>query len=170
MTVESLTPESVKDLAEGEEHKTATDNHSGIIITLGGELYGFIKNKKLGYIFESSATYKFKGNLPKRMPDLSFVSHEKWPSYQNTEITAIPDLVVEVVSTNDTVAELYEKISHYQVVGVKVIWIVNPFSQNVEIFRLEDALTPEVLNKHKELVGEGLLAGFKLPVATLFAS
>jgi Uma2 family endonuclease len=154
--------------AEGETKKMASGLHSAIIVRLGWRLGPFVDERKLGYVLESSATYNFKDNPPKRQPDLSFISLEKMPTLPDEELTLVPDLVVEVVSKNDTFYEVEKKVQHYQQVGVKLIWVIHPVSQTVGVYRLVNGLLPQVIGIAGELDGEDVLPGFKLPVRTLF--
>lgn len=56
----------------------------------------------------------------------------------------------------------------YQEAGVKLIWVVRPASQTVEVFRLSAGLRSQRLTVEDELEGEEVLAGFKLSLKTLF--
>ena len=46
-----------------------------------------------------------------------------------------PDLAVEVVSPNDSADELEEKLDDYQKAGVPLVWVVNPSSHTVMVYR-----------------------------------
>ncbi len=155
---------------EGEEtKKTASGLHSAIIMKLGSRLAVYIEDNKLGYAFESSATYDFNDGQPKRLPDASFVSFANMPVRPaDTELTAIPDLALEVVSKNDTVYEVLAKVLQYQQAGVRLIWIVYPPSQTVSIYRQATGLVEEAIGINGELDGEEVLPGFKLAVRSLF--
>jgi Uma2 family endonuclease len=51
-----------------------------------------------------------------------------------------PDLVVEVVSPNDTAYELEDKLADYQKVGVPLIWVINPNSRTVRVHRSDGSV------------------------------
>ena len=85
---------------------------------------------------------------------------------ETTLIDGVPTLAVEILSPNDTVEEIHEKIMLYQTSGVPLIWIINPYSRMVTVHR-PDA-EPESFNVRQELSGEPHLPGFRVPVARLF--
>jgi Uma2 family endonuclease len=168
MAVELLVPESAAGLAEEEEEKMASGSHSGISAKLGRRLGVFAEEHRLGHVLDARATYNFKDNQPKRMPDVSFIPYEKLRKLRNQELTVAPDLAVEVVSNNDVAFEINQKIVQYQNAGVKLIWIIYPDVQSVHVFRLLDRGRGEIRNNEDELDGESILPGFKLPINDLF--
>lgn len=168
MTVELLTSQSSIALLEGEELKMVSGSHGGVGAKLTRYLDEFAEDKDLGHVVNATTTYNFKDGKPKRMPDASFIPFEKLAELPNEELTVVPDLVAEVVSTNDTAFEIYEKISHYQSAGVKLIWIIYPVNQSVHVFRLAEGSKDEMKSLLDDLDGENILPGFKLPIKKLF--
>ena len=151
-----------------EPEKMASGLHGAISMLLGSYLVQHVRPKKLGHVLDSATTYSFKDFPPKRQPDVSFVSIEKMPVPLDEELTFAPDLAVEVVSKNDAVYEVEQKVMHYLQVGVRLIWVVRPLSKIVEVYRLQDGFVPQLVRPEGELDGETVLPGFKLPVAALF--
>ena len=90
------------------------------------------------------------------------------PVVRDQNATAIPDLVVEVVSKNDTFYDNIAKLKQYQKAGVKLIWIVYPFAEKVAVYRLAKGLLAQELGTADELDGEDVLPGFKLEVGKIF--
>jgi Uma2 family endonuclease len=131
------------DLDEGEEQKRASGLHGYIGSILNQVIGHHVRTHKLGFVFESSTTYNFKDNRPKRQPDVSFVSKAKLSYPKDTELDVPPDLAVEIVSRNDTFYEIETKLIQYQAVGVKLIWLISPLSQTVLVYRLGNGLTPQ---------------------------
>lgn len=153
---------------EGDSKKMASGLHSVISGRVFRHLSNFVEDQKPGYVMESSATYDFKDGLPKRQPDVSFAPLSKMPTPIDDDLTFAPDLVVEVVSKNDTDYEIERKVSHYQQVGVRLIWVVHPVSQTVGGYSLANGLVPQIISVIGELDGEDVLPGFKLAVKVLF--
>jgi Uma2 family endonuclease len=85
---------------------------------------------------------------------------------ETTLIDGIPTLAVEILSPNDTVEEIHEKITIYQTAGVPLIWIINPYDRTVMMYRPNRE--PVSFNAEQELSGEAHLPGFLVPVAHLF--
>lgn len=85
---------------------------------------------------------------------------------ETTLIEGVPTLAVEILSPNDTVEEIHEKIRIYQSAGVPLIWVLNPYDRMVIVYR--PGAEPDSFNIHQELSGEPHLPGFRVPVARLF--
>ena len=85
---------------------------------------------------------------------------------ETTLIEGVPTLAVEILSPNDTIEEIHEKIRVYQSAGVPLLWILNPYDHTVTVYRPDGKL--EWFNVHQELSGEPHLPGFRVPVARLF--
>jgi Uma2 family endonuclease len=77
-----------------------------------------------------------------------------------------PDLVVEVVSPNETVYELEEKLADYESVRVPLIWVINPKSRTLRIQRADG--TGGSLREDEELSGENVIPGFRCPIREIF--
>jgi Uma2 family endonuclease len=78
-----------------------------------------------------------------------------------------PTLAVEILSPKNEVESIEEKIRVYREFGVKLVWIVNPYSETVPAFRPKDA--PEFFNAESALTAAGVLPGVRVAVAELFA-
>jgi Uma2 family endonuclease len=171
MTIEMLEPDLEQSETQevGEDgKKMASGRHSGISMLLGIYLGTHVINHNLGYVLDSSALYDFKDEQPKRQPDVSFISLEKLPELPDETLTVAPDLAVEVVSKNDTAYQIETKVMQYQQAGVRLIWIIYPISQSVDVYHLESGLMLKRFMGEAELDGEDVIPGFKLPVKKLF--
>lgn len=86
----------------------------------------------------------------------------------DTMITdGVPVLAVEILSPDDTLEEISEKIDEYLSAGFPMVWIVDPHDRTVTIYRPDQE--PETVNARQELSGEPHLPGFCTAVAELFA-
>jgi Uma2 family endonuclease len=77
----------------------------------------------------------------------------------------VPDLVVEVVSPNDTVYELEEKLDDYRKVNVPLVWVINPNSRMVRVHRANGSVSD--LHENDELSGEHVIPGFRCPITDI---
>ncbi len=84
-----------------------------------------------------------------------------------TLLDGVPVLAVEILSPNNTVEEIDEKIDEYLEAGVPLVWIVDTRDRTVTIYR--PGQEPEFVNARQELSGEPELTGFRVRVADLFA-
>lgn len=78
----------------------------------------------------------------------------------------VPDLAVEIVSPNDLVEKLFEKIDEYFALGVKQVWVVSPSVEKVYVY--ESPAKARILTAADVLDGGALLPGFRLKIAELF--
>jgi Uma2 family endonuclease len=134
-------------------------------ITLGGELYLWNKQNRLGYVFSSSTIFKLPGGGD-RSPDAAWVESSRWqaltPEQRQTFPPIAPDFVIELRSRTDSLTSLQEKMQEYLDSGVRLGWLFNPQDQEVEVYRL--GADKQVYDLPVELSGEDVLSGFILPV------
>jgi Uma2 family endonuclease len=102
-----------------------------------------------------------------RRPDISFVATARLAGVEKTgHVTIAPDLAIEVVSPNDKIYELDEKLDDYRKAGVKLVWIVDPKARTV---RVRPLTGPTIeLEETDILKGEPVLPGFAVAVSGLF--
>jgi Uma2 family endonuclease len=106
------------------------------------------------------------GNV--RSPDVCYVSSEKLPGGVSPETfgEVVPDLVVEVLSPGDRMRYVADKIGEYVEAGVPLIWLVDPRSRSVTVYRsLTDT---EHLEESATICADPVLSGFEVKVAELF--
>ena len=142
--------------------------HGAIGIRLGRYLDAHVEEKGLGIVCNSQTTYRFVGQKPNRLPDLSFVSRGRLPQRIDQNADFAPDLAVEVLSKGDEVSEVDKKVLQYQRSGVKLVWIVHPVIQAMDVYRLKDGMKLQRLLKEDELDGEDVIPEFRLKVSRLF--
>ena len=140
---------------------------SGELMFLIGKV---IRAGNLGHIFPPDAMYQCFPLKPKsvRKPDVSFVRSGRFPNNRPPRgiIYLVPDLVVEVISPNDTYYDVEDKLNDYLLVKVPLIWVVNPDCRTVHTY-LADG-TVRRYTAEEELPGEPLFPGFRVRVADLF--
>lgn len=78
----------------------------------------------------------------------------------------MPDVIVEIMSPDESIDELREKAKYYLKNGARLVILTFPKQKIVEVCRL-DAPT-EMLTVEDTLEGYDVLPGFALPVAKLF--
>jgi Uma2 family endonuclease len=102
-----------------------------------------------------------------RAPDMAFIARERLPEKLSPKWSEIiPDLILEVVSPNDTEEAVKEKIGEWLAAGVRLAWLVSPRARTVRVYRsLEDS---HVLTEADTLDGGDVAPGFSLPVARVF--
>ena len=143
---------------------------SAIVAVLNQFLGTFARTQRLGRVVaEMIYRIDLTKNLQRR-PDVSFVSHARWPYNRRVPDVAawdiVPDLAIEVVGPTNTAFEVQRKIHEYFDAGVSQVWIIYHPQQEVHVFASMNRI--EVLQLGQDLDGGNLLPGFRLPLATLF--
>lgn len=80
----------------------------------------------------------------------------------------IPELIVEVASTNDRRRALPGKLNAYRGMGVREIWVVDPDARHVLQF-VASAEAPRTLSGRQKLSGREFLTDLDVEVESLFA-
>ena len=143
--------------------------HGYVCSILVMALMNYILPKKLGVILDSSTAFTMK-NGNKRSPDISFISKEKLLGLEELPdgfLDGAPDLAIEVLSPNNTIAEIDQKVVEYFENGSRLVWVINLKQHYVLVYR--SAQEPDRLLKQSDaLDGEDVIAGFTMPLTELF--
>jgi Uma2 family endonuclease len=101
--------------------------------------------------------------------DAIFLTQDQLPVRRSREgyLETIPALIAEVRSKNDTDAEVAEKVASYLAAGARVVWVADPRQQTVTVHRPDQSQVE--LGAGDTLTAEGIIPGFAVPVAELFA-
>jgi Uma2 family endonuclease len=160
------------ELIDGELKERRVSALSNLIaLEIGTILRIHCRQHNSGWLFACELGYRcfpWKPNKVRRA-DVSFIRYERysWEQLSADGFTTIPpDLAVEVVSPNDFVYELEEKVEEYLRAGVRLVWVVLPDIRAVHVYRADG--TTGRFREHDELSGEDVLPGFRCKVIDLF--
>jgi Uma2 family endonuclease len=116
-----------------------------------------------GIAFDSSTGFKLP-NGADRSPDASWIKLKRWDALTQEEKQKFPpicpDFVVELLSPSDSLKVAQEKMREYIDNGVRLGWLINRKSREVEIYRIGQEV--EVLGSPVSLSGEDVLPRFVL--------
>ena len=142
--------------------------HGGIGSFLGGLLAIHVRQCKLGIVCDSSTAFTLKsGN--KRSPDVSFVAKNRLQGLKRPPrgfFQGSPDLAVEILSPNNTVEEIHEKIVEYFENDTCLVWVIHPDEKYVLVYHFPEP--DRLLRPDDALDGEAIVPGFSVTVAELF--
>jgi Uma2 family endonuclease len=142
--------------------------HGYLALTLGYFLTGFVRSHRLGVTCDSSTAFKMKtGN--KRSPDLAFIARERLQGLKRLPkgfFEGAPDLAVEIISPNNTFAEIHNKLVEYFDNGSRLVWVILPDEESVLVYH--QPKPSKLLQVKDSLDGEQVLPGFQLPLMELF--
>jgi Uma2 family endonuclease len=129
----------------------------------------YLDENDLGELAGVDGTLRLMPRLV-RIPDLSFISHDRAAQCRNPDAQIpdlTPDLVVEVLSKGNTPGEMTRKLKEYFFCGVALVWLVDPRRRTVQVSTAPDQSV--LLTEEQELTGEPVLPGFRVSVARIFA-
>jgi Uma2 family endonuclease len=146
----------------------ADSEHGFIGFNLGAELRTFVRQKKLGWVIGGETGIYIRRNPDRiRGADIVFVSKEKLPNLPIGFLDVAPELVIGIISPSDRWQDVRDKLADYFSIGIGQVWVVEPANRTVLVYR---SLTDiQEFGEEDTLSGEGMLEGFKLVVAELFA-
>src|SRR6266478_4758128 len=104
-----------------------------LIIALGN----FVSKHRLGALLDSSTGFwMFNRNC--RAPDVSLVPRVRLAALgfkpnEKRFFPGAPDLAVEILSPNNTRAEIDERLRDFFASGTRLAWIINPETECVEV-------------------------------------
>ena len=123
-----------------------------------------------GKSFDSSVLFTLP-NGAKRGPDASWISSDRWESVPKPDrerfASICPDFVIELLSPSDRLSILQAKMDEYVLNGIKLGWLIDPFSRTVHVYTPSNA--PQVLDAPLQVYGEPVLGGFVLEMKEIWA-
>ncbi|MGL5063746.1 MAG: Uma2 family endonuclease [Microcoleus sp.] len=128
-------------------------------------LLNWVKPRKLGRVFESSAGFILP-NSDLRVTDVSFVVAAGLKQSKRYFAELVPDLVVEIKSQSDRLKPLKEKILSFIELGAKLGILIDPDKRTVTIYTA--TAEPVTLRDGDILSIPELLPGWEVPVAELW--
>lgn len=158
--------ERLFELINGEiVEKVPTEEHGIIVLRIGSKLLIFVDLHKLGRV-----AVEVRHRIPTddhnaRLPDISFRRDTSTPVVKQGSVPVMPDLAVEVKSPDDGYRELREKADYYLANGSRMVWLVYPEKQLVEVHTLDEV---DILTVNDTIDGGDVLPGFVLPVRDIF--
>ena len=143
--------------------------HGEIVMKLGFLLNSFIIPRKLGRLSGSdTGVWLERDPDTVRGPDIAYFSASKLPLETRIPGYAevVPDLLVEVVSPNDTRREVAAKARMWLRYDVRLVWVVQPQTRSVDVHRPGHVVV--TLTDQDSLDGLDVLPGFTCAVNAVF--
>ncbi|MGH7543389.1 MAG: Uma2 family endonuclease [Gemmatimonadota bacterium] len=141
--------------------------HGAIGIDLGAILRQFVKGLELGKVVGADTGFVLFDEPPTvRAPDVAFVARDRLTFDPRRFVPFAPDLAVEIVSPLSTVSEIHGKVMDYLDAGTRAVWVVDPGSRSVTVYRARDDV--QWLTGDDDLDGRPVLPGFRLRLSELF--
>ena len=146
--------------------KTMGATEARIAMDLGTDINVHSRKHRLGRVYGADCTLRMPGgNL--RLPDVSFIRADRVPDPAVKAPMVCPDLVVEVLSEDNTAEEITQKLRELFGGGTRLAWVVDHRVRTVAVHTRPDA--PDVVLTETDMLDGGdVLPGFTLPLAELF--
>jgi Uma2 family endonuclease len=143
--------------------------HGHIAGRIYGKIFIYLEANPIGLAFGDNVGYRLHSKTI-FVPDVSFVAQSNL-IIPLPEISPIaPDLAVEILSPSNTFKEISFKIESYLHYGTKIVWIVHPDDEMVDVWRMmpDGSLNKRAFKKGDSLSGEDVLPNFTLPIGDIF--
>ncbi len=178
------------ELIEGEKFMSPSPGwgHVNVTANLVKIIGNYASINKLGVVAADNFDVHFPdGSLFK--PDFIFVSAEKAKLLfedKNATLHGVPDMVAEIFSRSTMKRDIGIKKDIYERNGVKEYWIIDPWSENIQVYLLRDdkyrlddvyhnysvaelnELTDEERAEIKNEIPVDVLDGFKIKIKNIF--
>lgn len=142
----------------------AGSRHGQTCVRLAVRLGGFVEQRQLGYVFDSSTGFRLPGGNV-RVPDCSFVARGRFAGEQVPEgfPDVAPHLAIEVLSPGDRPRDVLDKVGEYLQAGVQLVWVIDWERRKALVYR---SLTEvRTLGPDDFLEGDDVVPGFRCRLA-----
>jgi Uma2 family endonuclease len=163
-------PDGKAELVRGEVRlmSPASPIH-GVVATNVAILVGqFVRSRRIGLVLADNTGFTLV-DLPRtvRSPDGAWFSPERLALGAITERfgRVCPDLVVEVLSPDETARELQEKLDDYWAAGAREAWVFDPRRRTVTVKRPGE---PDRVLQESDTLSDTVVPGFSCLVAEFF--
>ncbi|MBI1257782.1 MAG: hypothetical protein GC204_09960 [Chloroflexi bacterium] len=146
--------------------KMPTELHGIIVLTLGTEIRILLKANPIGRV-----GVEIRHRVPDEryndyIPDISFTADTETPIVTQGVVPRMPDLAVEVKSPDDSYRKMREKAAYYLANGTKLVWLIYPEKQIIEVYSADGEI--QILDENDTLEGGDVLPGFSMLVSDIF--
>jgi Uma2 family endonuclease len=161
-----------RELIDGELHEmpAAGGEHGFVGASILGDFLVFLRQHPEigGGLFTAETGFRLTRNPDTvRAPDVAYVGPKRLALAKVRGFPELaPDLVVEVVSPNDTAAEVHHKVDEWLNAGVVVVCVLYPATRSAMVYRQGGAIS--LLHADDSLDAEPVIPGFSCRVGDLF--
>jgi Uma2 family endonuclease len=146
----------------------ASAGHGRIAARMVLRLAGHVETNRLGTVYTSETGFQIARNPDTvRAPDVAYVRKSRAQSDEAAFFNGPPDLAVEVVSPNDRLREVMNKVQQWLSAGCSQVWVIDPGNRSVTVYHPDGQA--KVLRANDRLAGGDLLPGFEISVEDIFA-
>ena len=144
-------------------------NHGRICAHLTALLWQFVTVHALGNVYGAETGFLLTSNPDTVLaPAVAFVNEQLARELRHTKgyWPGPPDIAVEVLSPGETGPKARRKVAEWISYGTKQVWIVNPKTETVTIYRSSGDTT--TFSDEQTVEADDLLPGFRIAVKEIF--
>lgn len=140
--------------------------HSTLQLALGLLLRTWCRGKGR-VVPEWAILLKRQGKDWAPVPDLTYISYERLPKSwkRNEACPVLPELLIEIISPDQTMKEFEDKAKDYFAAGVSRVWVVDPEAISIRVFFSDGS--SQVYTDSTPIV-DTLLPGLELTTRLIF--
>ncbi len=145
--------------------KMPTVLHAVIVGLINGFLFMFLRDNPIAWIGPEARFQLPNDDQNSILPDLCVVLKEGKTLIERGAAPYMPDIAIEVQSPDESDKFMKDKGEYYLAHGTKMVWIVYPRQQLVEVLTLTER---HLLTSDDTLTGGEVLPGFTLRISEIF--
>lgn len=148
--------------------------HTEMIEMVKDAIKDFLRENPIGTVIsEGTFILEYSTNWVKgsRIPDIMFYAKPRLEDYKRETsdwktkpYVLVPELVIEIVSPNDSYSDINRKVDFYLQDGVQEIWVIDPQAENALVHQQEKTIR---FSKTDKLSGN-VLPKFEIELKQLF--
>ncbi|MDZ4765909.1 MAG: Uma2 family endonuclease [Chloroflexota bacterium] len=159
------------ELIDGEivEKNMPTQEHGVTGSILNGMLFiWWDKGGRKGWLMIETRVGLPDDDANDRIPDLSYITPERAePLRRKGAVPYMPDLAVEILSPDESLAKTRAKIQYYLDHGTRLAWLLIPAKRAIEVYRANGEVELLTAEQDDILDGGDVLLGFAANVKTI---
>lgn len=156
------------ELIEGElfEMPPPSEEHEDVAGNAFSLLCEYVRPRRLGKVHLAPGFIIRTDPDTVRAPDVAFTRGRDFSERSRGYHRKVPDLVLEIVSTHDRHSEVQRKALMWLAAGASRVWVLDPPSRTITVYRSGQALT--LLRDTDDIEGGDLIPGFRARVGDFF--
>lgn len=103
-----------------------------------------------------------------RRPDMAWLTNGQINRLADPEVYEVPAFVIEVISGNDQMNKVKEKMVNYRDAGVQVVWLVFPKLKQVDVYSGKNLASAKVCSGDDICSAAPALPNFKIATLDIF--
>ena len=134
--------------------------HGRVAMELARRLGNQVDAHRLGRVYAAETGFTLAREPDTvRAPDIAFLRRERVPDPEPAGFPNLaPDLVVEVLSSNDRPGEVLTKVADWLSAGTSLVWVIDPERHLGRVYR--DDGSEQIVAADQSLDGEDVVPGF----------